>query len=108
MGSSFSSKLFLIAITIGGSGCGDVLRLIQPGALQGSTMQRDMQWDVHCCPVTRASLLAILCLASERSEDTRFTGKRMEQHRLLIQWNEVASLLLLFQQHHRLGNSRDP
>jgi hypothetical protein len=31
MGSSFSSKLFLIAITIGGSGLGDVLRLIQPG-----------------------------------------------------------------------------
>src|SRR5437868_3535300 len=45
------------------SGCGDVLRLIQPGAPQGSTMQRDMQWDVTCCPVTSASLLAILCLA---------------------------------------------
>ena len=26
-------------------------------------MQRDMQWDVTCCPVTSASLLAILCLA---------------------------------------------
>src|SRR5205823_10025508 len=44
------------------SGCGDVLRLIQPGAPQGSNMQRDMQWDVTCCTVTSASLLAILCL----------------------------------------------
>src|SRR5437763_15500427 len=25
-------------------------------------MQRDMQWDVTCCTVTSASLLAILCL----------------------------------------------
>src|SRR5947209_20388739 len=41
---------------------GDVLRLIQPGAPQGSNMQRDMQWDVTCCTVTSASLLAILCL----------------------------------------------
>jgi len=71
-------------------------------------MQRNMKCDVTCCTVTSASLLAILCLASGRSEDTRFTGKRMEQHRLLIQWNEGASLLLLFQQHQRLGNSRDP
>src|ERR1700694_5221663 len=53
-----SSPIFTID-----SGCGDVLRLIQPGAPQGSHMQRDMQWDVTCCPVTSASLLAILCLA---------------------------------------------
>src|SRR5207245_9979155 len=51
-------------------------------------MQRNMQCVVTCCTVTSTSLLAILCLASGRSEDTRFTGKRMEQHRLLIQWNE--------------------
>ena len=51
-------------------------------------MQRDMKWDVTCCTVTSASLLAILCLASGRSEDTRFTDTSMEQHRLLIQWSE--------------------
>ena len=66
----------------------DVLRLIQPDASLESNVQRDMQRDVTCCTVTSASLLAILCLASGRSEDTRFPGKRMEQHRLLIQWNE--------------------
>ncbi len=38
------------------SGCGDVLRLIQPGAPQGSDMQRDMKCDVTCCTVTSASL----------------------------------------------------
>jgi hypothetical protein len=87
MGSSFSSKLFLIAITIGGSGLGDVLRLIQPGPPLESNMRRDMKCGVKCCIVTRASPLGILYLAAGRSEDTRFTGKRMEQHRLLIQWN---------------------
>ena len=51
-------------------------------------MQRNMQWDVTCCPVTSASLLAILCLASGRSENTRFTGMSMEQHQLLIQRSE--------------------
>jgi hypothetical protein len=51
-------------------------------------MQPDMQWDVTCCPVTSASLLAILCLASGRSENTRFTGMSMEQHQLLIQRSE--------------------
>src|SRR5258706_8710859 len=81
-------KLFLIAIAIYGSGLRDVLRLIQPGAPQGSDMQRDMKCDVTCCTVTSASLLAILCLASGRSEDTRFTGKSMEQHQLLIQRRE--------------------
>jgi len=30
---------------------GDVLLLIQPDAPPESTMQRDMQWDVTCCPV---------------------------------------------------------
>jgi hypothetical protein len=53
-----------------------------------SNVQRDRQCDVTCCTVTSAPLVGILCLASGRSEDTRFTGKRMEQHRLLIQWNE--------------------
>ena len=47
-------------------------------------MQRDMKCDVTCCTVTSASHLGILCLASGRSEDTLFTGKSMEQHRLLI------------------------
>ena len=51
-------------------------------------MQRDMQCDVTCCTVTSASHLAILCLASGRSEGTRFTDKRMEQHQLLIQRSE--------------------
>ena len=51
-------------------------------------MQQDMKCDVTCCTVTSASLPAILCLASGRSEDTRFTDKRMEQHPLLIQWSE--------------------
>ena len=51
-------------------------------------MQRDMQWDVTCCPVTSASLLAILYLASERSENTRFTDKRIEEHQLVIQRSE--------------------
>src|SRR6266567_1103320 len=67
---------------------GDVLRLIQPSAPLESNMQRDMQWDVTCCTVTSASLLAILCLASGRSEDTRFTDKSMEQHQLLTQRRE--------------------
>src|SRR5439155_20383496 len=70
------------------SGCGDVLRLIQPGAPQGSTMQRNMKCDVTCCTVTSTSLLGILCLASGRSEETCFTDKRMEQHQLLIQRSE--------------------
>jgi hypothetical protein len=51
-------------------------------------MQPDMQWDVTCCPVTYASLLAILCIASGRSENTRFTGMSMEQHQLVIQRSE--------------------
>ena len=51
-------------------------------------MQRDMQWDVTCCTVTSASLMGILCLASGRSEDTRFTDKSMEQHQLLQQLSE--------------------
>src|SRR5207244_11646316 len=55
---------------------------------KGSTMQRDMQCDVTCCTVTSASLLAILSLASERSENTRFTDKRIEQHQLVIQRSE--------------------
>jgi hypothetical protein len=63
----------------------DVLRLIQPGAPLESNMQRDMQCDVTCCTVTSASILAILCLASGRSEDSRFTGKSMELHQLLRQ-----------------------
>jgi len=84
------------------------IRLIQLGAPLESNMQRDMQWDVTCCTVTSASLLAILCLASGRSEDTRFTGMSMEQHRLLIQRNEGRFTLFLFQQHQRLGNSRAP
>src|SRR6266699_395469 len=87
---------------------GDVLRLIQPSAPLESNMQRDMQWDVTCCTVTSASLLAILCLASGRSEDTRFTDMSMEQHQLLIQRNEGRFTLFLFQQHQRLGNSRAP
>src|SRR6266700_4323050 len=66
----------------------DVLRLIQPGAPLESNMQRDMQCDVTCCTVTSASLLAILCLACERSEDTRFTDKCIEQHQLVIQRSE--------------------
>src|SRR6266496_4527395 len=66
----------------------DVLRLIQPGAPLESNMQRDMKWDVTCCTVTSASLLGILCLASGRSEDTRFTDKSMEQHQLLVQPSE--------------------
>ena len=67
---------------------GDVLRLIQPGPPLESNMQRDMKCDVTCCTVTCASLLAILCLASERSENTRFTDKRIEQHQLVIQRSE--------------------
>src|SRR2546429_9970887 len=67
---------------------GDVLLLTQPDAPLESNMQRDMQWNVTCCTVTSASLLGILCVASGRSEDTRFTGKRMEQHQLLIQRSE--------------------
>jgi hypothetical protein len=51
-------------------------------------MQPDMQCDVTCCTVTCASLLAILCLASGRSENTRFTDKRIEQHQLVIQRRE--------------------
>src|SRR5258708_19909054 len=51
-------------------------------------MQRDMKCDVTCCTVTSASHLGILCLASGRSEDTRFTDKSMEQHQLLIQRSE--------------------
>ncbi len=51
-------------------------------------MQRDMKCDVTCCTVTSASLLAILYLASERSENTRFTDKRIEQHQLVIQRRE--------------------
>src|SRR5258708_18429415 len=51
-------------------------------------MQRDMKCDVTCCTVTSASHLGILCLASGRSEDTRFTGKSMEQHQLLVQRSE--------------------
>src|SRR5258708_33637024 len=51
-------------------------------------MQRDMKCDVTCCTVTSASHLGILCLASGRSEDTRFTGKSMEQHQLLVQPSE--------------------
>src|SRR5207247_9594626 len=46
------------------------------------------QCDVTCCTVTSASLLGILCLASGRSEDTRFTDKSIEQHQLLIQRSE--------------------
>src|SRR2546422_8874546 len=53
-----------------------------------SNMQRDMQCDVTCCTVTSASLLGILCLASGRSEGTRFTDKSMEQHQLLVQPSE--------------------
>src|SRR5260370_1232804 len=53
-------------------------------------MQRDMKCDVTCCTVTSASHLGILCLASGRSEDTRFTGKSMEQHQLLVQPSESA------------------
>ena len=71
-------------------------------------MQPDMQWDVTCCTVTSASLLAILCLASGRSEDTRFTGTSMEQHQFLIQRNEGRFTLLLLQQHQRLWKSRVP
>src|SRR5258708_31907775 len=52
---------------------------------KGSTMQRDMKCDVTCCTVTSASLLAILCLASGRSENTRFTDTSMEHHQLLTQ-----------------------
>ena len=70
-------------------------------------MQRDMKCDVTCCTVTSASLLAILCLASGRSENTRFTDTSMEQHQLLIQRSEVGSLLFLLQQPQRLGKSRD-
>ena len=81
-------KLFLTAIAICGSGLGDVLRLIQPGPPLESNMQRDMKWDVTCCTVTSASLLAILCLACERSENTRFTDKCIEQHQLMIQRSE--------------------
>ena len=66
----------------------DVLRLIQPGAPLESNMQRDMQCDVTCCTVTSASILGILCLASGRSENTRFTDTSMEQHQLLIQRSE--------------------
>jgi hypothetical protein len=66
----------------------DVLRLIQPGTPLESNVQRDMKWDVTCCTVTSASPLAILCLASGRSEDTRFTDKSMEQHQLLVQPSE--------------------
>ena len=66
----------------------DVLRLIQPDASLESNVQRDMQRDVTCCTVTSASLLAILCLASGRSEDTRFPGKSMELHQLLRQRSE--------------------
>ena len=51
-------------------------------------MQRDMKCDVTCCTVTSASLLGILCLASGRSEGTRFTDKSMEQHQLLVQPSE--------------------
>jgi hypothetical protein len=47
-----------------------------------------MQWDVTCCTVTSVSLLAILCIASGRSENTRFTGMSMEQHQLLIPRSE--------------------
>src|SRR5437899_938318 len=89
-------------------GLRDVLRLIQPGAPLRSNMQRDMKCDVTCCTVTSASHLGILCLASGRSEDTLFTGKSMEQHRLLIQRNEGRFTLFLFLQHQRLGNSRAP
>src|SRR5436309_5564185 len=67
---------------------GDILRLIQPGPPLESHMQRDMKCDVTCCTVTSASHLGILCLASGRSEDTRFTDKSMEQHQLLVQPSE--------------------
>src|SRR6266704_2279661 len=67
---------------------GDVLRLIQPSAPLEINMQRDMQWNVTCCTVTCASLLAILCLACGRSENTRFTDKCIEQHQLMIQRSE--------------------
>src|SRR5439155_15175941 len=67
---------------------GDILRLIQPGPPLESNVQRDMKCDVTCCTVTSASLLAILCLASGRSEDTRFTDTSMEQHQLVIQRSE--------------------
>src|SRR5216684_2170167 len=66
----------------------DVLRLIQPGVPLESNVQRDMQCDVTCCTVTSASPLSILCLASGRSEDTRFTDTSMEQHQLVIQRRE--------------------
>ena len=55
---------------------------------RSGNMQQDMQCDVTCCTVTSASLLAILCLASGRSENTRFTDKRIEQHQHVIQWSE--------------------
>ena len=51
-------------------------------------MQPNMQCDVTCYTVTYASLLAILYLASERSENTRFTDKSMQQHQLVIQRSE--------------------
>src|SRR5436853_7900316 len=53
-----------------------------------SNMQQDMKCDVTCCTVTSASHLGIVCLASGRSEDTRFTDKSMEQHQLLTQRRE--------------------
>jgi hypothetical protein len=56
-------------------------------------MQRDMKCDVTCCTVTSASLLAILRLASERSENTRFTDKCIEQHQLVIQRSETPLAL---------------
>ena len=56
-------KLFLTAIAICGSGLGDVLRLIQPGAPLESNMQRDMQCDVTCCTVTSASLFRYTLLS---------------------------------------------
>jgi hypothetical protein len=60
------------------SGCGDVLRLIPLGVPLESNMQRDMKWDVTWCTVTSDSHLGILCLASGRCEDTRFTDTSME------------------------------
>ena len=53
--------------------------MIPLGVPQENNVQRDMQCDVTCCTVTAASFLGILCLASGKSEDTRFADKSMQQ-----------------------------
>jgi hypothetical protein len=68
-------------------------------------MQQDVQCDVTRCTVTSAPLLAILCLASGKSEDTRFTDKSMEQPPLLIQWSGAVPCSFSFSSYNVPGKA---